>query len=209
MLVINGREPLGLGVDGPQALLEDDGGHMAVLVHLQFLGTPAIVDLDIFFQSLGNLIVGGRHGSPILQADHGDLGSAEALGSLGTVNGHVAAADDHHIALHLLVLVLQSMVQELHSDGSPLGGIIGNAGTAAALAADGDVEGLIALLAQLGDGHILADFHAALDLHTQLPDDLDLGVDDVLLQLEGGDAVGQHTAGLGALFKDRGPLVAR
>ena len=115
VLVINGREPLGLGVDGPQALLEDNGGHMAVFVHLQLLGTPAIVDLNVFLQSLGNLIVGGRHGSPIFQADHGDLGSAEALGSLGTVNGHVAAADDHHIALHLLVLVLQSTVQELQA----------------------------------------------------------------------------------------------
>ena len=37
----------------------------------------------------------------------------------------------------------------------------------------------IPLLAQLRNGHVFADLHAAADLHAQLAQDLDLGVEDV------------------------------
>ena len=67
---------------------------------------------------------------------------------------------------------------------------------AAALAADGQVERGEALLAQLVERDVAPDLDAAADLDAHLAQHVDLGCDDVLLQLVGGDAVGHHAAGL-------------
>ena len=99
-------------------------------------------------------------------------------------------------------------MQEVYGDVGALGRFARHAGQTAALAADGDVERQIPLLAQLRNGHVLTDLDAAADLHAQLAQDLDLGVDDGLFQLERRDAVGHHAAGTGGLFKDRGLVAA-
>ena len=70
----------------------------------------------------------------------------------------------------------------------------------------GDVERLEALLPELLDGHILANLHAAANLHPQFPEDLDFSVNHIFFQLVGGDAVGHHAAGPGILFKHRGQI---
>ena len=56
------------------------------------------------------------------------------------------------------------------------------------------IEALVALLAQLVDGEILADLDAALEVDAHLLEHLDLGVDNVLLEAEARDAEGQHAA---------------
>ena len=104
----------------------------------------------------------------------------------------------------MLLLVAQRVVKEIHGNGGSLRVLTGDAGQSSALAADGDVEGQIALLPQLLDGHIPAHLDAAADIHAQLPQHLNFPIDHVLFQLEGGDAIGQHAAGALILFKHRG-----
>ncbi len=79
-----------------------------------------------------------------------------------------------------------------------------DAGFSGALAADGDVERLIALISQFLDGDVLTDFDTGADLDTQLTDDVDLSSDDVLLELVGRDAVDHHTAGFVMFLEDGG-----
>ena len=208
-LVVNRREALGFRVDGAQTLLEHHGGDMAGFVGLELLWAPAVADVDVLGEGLLHLVLGGGHGFAGFQADHGHLLCAETGGGAGAVHGHVAAADDHDLAVHMLIFILQRIVQEVHRDARAERMVARHAGIAAALAADGDIEGQIALLAQLGDGHILADLHAAAEFHAELAQHVDLRGDHVLFQLEGGDAVGHHAAGLLVLFKHRGLVALR
>ena len=97
--------------------------------------------------------------------------------------------------------------QQVYGSLNACGILAGHARLAAALAANGNVERLVALLAQLGQRHIPAHVHAAVDVHAQLPQYVNLGVNDVFLELEGGDTVPQHTAGT-LVFLKHGGLVA-
>ena len=78
---------------------------------------------------------------------------------------------------------------------SALESAAGTCRTGASKRADGNIEATAALLAQLGDGNNLADFHAALEFHAHLPEDFDLGVHDLLSQTEARDAEHEHAAG--------------
>ncbi len=79
-----------------------------------------------------------------------------------------------------------------------------DAGFSGALAADGDVEGFVALISQFLDGDVLTDFDAAADLDTEFLDDVDLSSNDVLLEFVGRNAVDHHTAGLVMFLEDGG-----
>ena len=104
-------------------------------------------------------------------------------------------------------MVLRNLMEEVHGGQNALGVLAGDIGFPAALAADGEIKGLVALAPQVIQGHILADLHAAANLHAHLPQHIDFRLDDRPVQLVAGDAVGQHAAGLLVLFKDGG-LVA-
>ena len=67
---------------------------------------------------------------------------------------------------------------------------------------NGEEESLVALLAKLGDGDVSADVNSGLELHAQVPDDLNFGFDDVARQAIGRNAHGQHAAKHGKLFED-------
>ena len=205
VLVVHGGEPLGLRVDGPQAFFQYDAGDLAVFVDLDLLGAPGGVDLDPGLLGLADFEAAGGHGLPVLQTEHPDGAGAQPMGVSGAVDGHVAAADHDHVAGEGLPF-LEGAAQIADGDVRSHGVVAGHPGPPAALAADGDVERLVALLLQLGDGHILADLHAAPDLRAELPDHVDLSVDDVLFQLVAGDAVGHHAAGAGILFKHSGTV---
>lgn len=55
-------------------------------------------------------------------------------------------------------------------------------------------KGLKTLLAQLVERHVATDLHAIAELGAHQANDLDLGLDNILLQLKAGNAVGEHTA---------------
>ena len=87
------------------------------------------------------------------------------------------------------------------------GVLAGHTGPAPALAADGDIERPVALSAQLGQRDVFADLDTAADVNAQLPQNVDLGINDVFLELKRRDAVAQHAAGT-LVFLKYGGLVA-
>ena len=119
---------------------------------------------------------------------------AQTAGVAGNVDGHVAAAHHNGAAEQGIDLAAVNLAKEVDGHGHVLGILARNAGKAAALAANGNVEGLKALRAQLVERHVATDFHAIAELGTHQANNLDLGLDNILLQLKAGNAVGEHAA---------------
>lgn len=77
---------------------------------------------------------------------------------------------------------------------APGSSVAGAADLCALGRADCEVECLEALLTQLIKGDVLADLNAGLELYAQILENLDLGIDNVLFEAEGGYAHGEHAA---------------
>lgn len=120
------------------------------------------------------------------------------------VDSDIAAADDNYAAVECVLAVLEAVAQILNSDMCAGCVVVLDSGTSAALAADGNIERLVALLLELRYRDILADLNAALDFGAELFDDIDLCGDDILFKLIAGDAIGEHTAGDRVLFETVG-----
>ena len=118
----------------------------------------------------------------------------QAAGVARDVDSHVAAAHHDGAAGQRVDLAVVDLAKEVNSYGHILGILARNTGKAAALAANSHIEGLKALLAQLVERHIATDLHAIAELGTHQANDLDLGLDNVLLQLKAGNAIGEHAA---------------
>ena len=73
----------------------------------------------------------------------------------------------------------------------------------AGLETDGHIETLIALLAQLRDGHVFSDLHAAAELDTEFTQDVDFCLHHVFFEAKTWNAVHQHAAGTRFPFKHR------
>ena len=123
------------------------------------------------------------------------------------VDSDVAAADDCHAAVKLILAVLEAVAQILDRYMRAGRVVVLDSGTFAALAADGDIERLVALLLELRYSDILAYLNAALDFGAELLNNIDFGGDNILFELAARYTVGEHTAGNRVLFKDGG-LVA-
>ena len=111
------------------------------------------------------------------------------------VHGDVARADDRTALPDLRLLAEVHFTQEVHTAEYALQVFAGDTERRGLLRADGQVEALEALVAELLDGLILADLHAALKVDAHLLDDVDFGIQNILLQTEVGDAECQHTSG--------------
>ena len=182
---------------------------MAGLVGENLLGAPAVLHRDAVFESLGNLGVGGGHLVALLERDHRHGGGTAALGISRAVNCHVAAANNHNVAIKGGVALGHGVLKVVHGNVRALGGVARDARAPAALAANCHEEGLKALLAQLIERHVTANLDAAADLDAQALDDLDLGKQHVLLELVGRDAVHHHAAGLLVLLKHDGRVAEK
>ena len=117
---------------------------------------------------------------------------AQTAGVTGDVDGHVAAAHHDGAAGQRVDLAAVDLAQKVDGHGHVLGVLARNTGKAATLAANSHVEGFKALRAQLVERHVATDLHAIAELGTHQANDLDLGLNDVLLQLKAGNAVGEH-----------------
>lgn len=131
----------------------------------------------------------------------------QTAGVAGNVDGHVAAAHHDGAAGQRIDLATVDLAQKVDGHGHVLGVLARNAGKAAALAANGNVEGLKALRAQLVERHVAADFHAIAKLGTHQANDLDLRLDNILLQLKAGNAIGEH-ATRALVFLEHDGLIA-
>ena len=206
VLVVLGRKTA-LVVKDTRAALEGDTAHTTGLVQVNLLGAPAAADVSAVLNGLATFFLAGGHLDLALQAEHLNVPRAQTAGVAGNVDGHVAAAHHNGAAGQGIDLAAVNLAKEVDGHGHVHGILDRNTGKAAALAADGHVKGLKALRAQLVERHITTDLHAIAELGTHQANDLDLGLNDVLLQLKAGNAVGEHAARALVFLEDDG-LVA-
>ena len=69
------------------------------------------------------------------------------------------------------------------------------------MATDGEIEGTVTLFLQFFDGDVLADFDAAFDFDAKFLHDFDFRIDDGAFELVRRNAITEHAARLGVLFK--------
>ena len=193
VLVVLGRKPA-LIVKDTRAALEGDTAHMTGLVQVNLLGTPAAADVGTVLNGLATLLLTGGHLSLALQAEHLNVLGTQTASVARDVDSHVAAAHHDGAAGQRVDLAAVDLAQEVDGHGHVLGILARNTGEATTLAADGNIKGLKALLAQLVERHIATDLHAIAELGAHQANDLDLCLDNVLLQLKAGNTVGEHAA---------------
>ena len=193
VLVVLGRKTA-LVVKDTRAALEGDTAHATDLVQVNLLGAPAAADVRAVLDGLATLFLAGGHLRLALQAEHLNVLGTQTAGVAGHVDGHVAAAHHDGAAGQRVDLAAVDLAQKVDGHGHVLGILARNTGKAAALAANSHIKGLKALLAQLVERHIATDLHTIAELGAHQANDLDLGLNDVLLQLKAGDAVSEHAA---------------
>ena len=159
-----------------------------------FLRTPAVLDCNILIQCLCDFLLCRRHAIPVLQTVHCHITAAEPVCGSCTVNCYISAADYYNPSAHLLCIVFRPTVQEAYCNIDALRIIARNLRDLSALASDCYVKCLVAFLPQFIQYDILTDFYAAFDLHTQLPEHIDLCFDYVLFQLIGWNTISHHTS---------------
>ena len=201
--VIELRVESAFGVLDRQALAERDARRFAFGVLEDLRLTPARVDADAFFLAFSAVVRSHGHLVVAFEAVQVDALGAGSQSRSGHVRRDVAAADDDGLSGEAYRLVLVDLPGEFDAGAHAFGVFPRNAHFAAALQAGRDIEGLEALVAQLLQGHVPADFHAAADLDAHLLDDADLAFDNFLLQAEVGDAVHHHAAGALFAIEDR------
>ena len=193
VLVVLGRKTA-LVVKDTRAALEGDTAHTTGLVQVNLLGAPAAADVSAVLNGLATFFLAGGHLGLALQAEHLNVLGTQTAGVARDIDSHVAAAHHNGAAGQRVDLATVDLAQKVDGHGHILGILTRNTGKAAALAANGNVEGLKALRAQLVERHIATDLNAIAELGTHQANDLDLGLDNILLQLKAGNAVGEHAA---------------
>ena len=222
--------PVGLLADGRDDRIHFDGelaagnGHgtpaSAVVrrsqLHFQTFhgGYPAVVrdhsdrvgqghDLDAFVFALDDLLIVGGHLVAAAAVDDEWLPASGAKRGAHGVHGHVAAADHRHPVADVNSFPQVDFFKKFQARIDPLAVFALDSQHLALLGADAHEERLVPLFPQLPDGEVLADLHAALELHAQVSDDLDFGLDDVPGKTVGRNAHREHAAQHGKLFENR------
>ena len=206
VLVVLGRKTALVIVDA-RAALKGDAAHTASLVQMDLPGAPTAADVRAVLNDLATLFLASGHLGLALQAEHLNVLGTQATGVASHVDGHVAAAHHNGAAGQRVDLAAVDLAKEVDGHGHILGILARNAGKAATLAANSHVEGLKALCAQLIERHVATDFHAIAELGTHQANNLDLGLDNILLQLKAGNAISEHAA-RAPVFLEHDGLVA-
>ncbi|MPM70047.1 hypothetical protein SDC9_116998 [bioreactor metagenome] len=170
-------------------LFELDRTYIAVF-HQNAFGTPAVMQGDTFRGSFLNFFRQSWHFRGGFQTIKIDRVSIFADGRARHINGNVAAPNDNDLAAEMCVFTQIDSTQKIHPADHTFGGFPINIEFPARLRTDGQIKAHISLFSQGLERHILAYFHAGFKLHPKLAQDLDLGVDHVFLQAEGGNAKG-------------------
>ena len=191
VLVVLGRKTA-LVVKDTRAALEGDTAYTTGLVQVNLLGAPAAADVGAVLNGLATFLLAGGHLGLALQAEHLNVLGTQTAGVARDIDSHVAAAHHNGAAGQRVDLATVDLAQKVDGHGHVHGILARNTGKAAALAANSNVEGLKALLAQLVERHVATDLHAIAELGTHQANDLDLGLDNILLQLKAGNAIGEH-----------------
>ena len=145
-----GRQPRASGSPSAHELKVDAAG-AAVRVELDAVGHARAVEEDALGEPLVDLLVRGGHGGVVLDAVDDDLLGAQAQGGAAGVEGDVAAADDDDLLAHLDRLADGGLVQQAGRVEHVRRVGAGDRQRAAALQADGQVDGPVAVVQQAVD----------------------------------------------------------
>ncbi len=142
--------------------------------------------------------------SHFLQSLGAREGFGRAQGGTRHVVGDVAAADDHDAPPERQRLALVEGAQEIHAVDRRLRVSAPGSGSLRPLGRPMPRKiGLVAFLAQAGDGEVAAQVHVALQIDAQREDGLNLVPHQLARQAEDRHADRQHAAGLGVGLEDR------
>ena len=201
-LALHGLTPAG-GVlhSGELHALELQPGHCLLAQDLS--RGHQVLELDALGLRLRDLLSRGGHLVGRAAVDYIHVLSAQPYGGTGDIHGGVGAAYDGDVLANFDLLARVHGLEELYA--APDAGLIftGAAERRALPCAGGEVKRLVSLLAQLRYSDVLADVHAAAELHAHLAQDVNLRLDNVLLKTEGREDAGQHAADLVALLEHR------
>ena len=155
---------------------------------------------------LGDLVLDRRHllaGAPVEQRH---VRAEPARGARGVDRG-VAAADDDDLVADVDLLADPDALQEVDAGEAVRGILALDAEVDALLGADRQVHGL-EVAAQVVHRNVAADLHPEAQLHAEVEDRLDLGVEHLVRQPVARDAVAQHAAALGGALEHRHGVAA-
>ena len=156
---------------------------------------------------LFDLLIQGRHLLTAFQAVHFYRVSSLPCGCAGHIHSYVAAAHYHYISGEGTAASQVYFAQEFHT-GYHTGSVLPfHVQPASALGADCYVKCLVALFSQFIQRHIFSHFHAGLKFHTHLFQHINLCIQHIFFQAEGGDSKCQHTAQLFLFFKNSHPVI--
>ena len=182
--------------DGPAVLIKGEGAHVHE-IHAgdMILAGDALeglggVDEDALLLALDDLLLIGGHHFPGLQTGQMNLFGAQTHGGAGAVEGHAAAAQDHHPLAHAGLLTQAGLAQEVDVQ-QHAGQLAAGDGQAHALVGADGHEHRVVLLEQL---HRVLHPAVGLHHHALVLDDLGLFRHNVPGQAVAGDAVGHHAA---------------
>ena len=146
-------------------------------------------------------MLNGRHFVPGPPIEDRHL-CAHPQGGHGRIDGRVPAADHHHLLADLYLLAGIGFVEKFRTVHD-IGGIFsGNIHVPPGVGADRKIDGLVVFL-EIFKGNILPDLGAVLDLHTQVCNFLDLGIENIIGEPVDGDPETKHAAALAEHLKDR------
>ena len=149
----------------------------------------------IFLSGGGHLIFGTA-------IDNSGIRS-ETDGRTASVHCNIAGSDDDRLLAECGSVSEIYCSHEIDSGEYVLQVFARNTEFLALLGADSDCEALIALISELLDRYVFSYFNAASEFDAKLLQYVYLGIEDILLQSEAGDACHQHTAGNRVLIEDR------
>ncbi len=170
------------------------------------LGCPRIVDDNAVGNACVLLVGNGGHLFVLLKAVHVDAAACQTACRTGNIDRCVAAADYDDVAGQLFGLAAVDGAQEVQSAENALELFAGDVQLCGLLQTYCNIECLEAFVTQLLDGDIFADLYAAAELNAHLTQNVYLGLNDILADTEGRNAVYEHAAGDGFLIEHDGAV---
>ena len=159
------------------------------------------MDVDAVFPAVCLIFFSHRHLIVRLEAVEVYLLCAVSLCCTCNVSSDASAADDYDISAEFDVIAAVDVLKELNTGDYSLCIIARDTEPAAVLESDAEVERLESLLTEFRNGHVCTDFHSAFKLYAECSQNVDLGVNYILLEPERRDAVYEHSARSLFLFK--------
>ena len=199
IILVVDRSEFTFAVEYGCALLEFHSSDLSVFCENPFRTPTAVYHHSILFCFL-YFKQGSWHNVSCLKGDHGHFTASTSSADSCCIDGYVSSAY-HYCFIGEMEVSCVGSLQEGNSCFSAFCPVAFNSWISSALAAYGDVEGLVSLLSKGGDGNILSYFHTRPDVDAHLSHDVDLSFDHVLFQLVGRNAVGKHSTRLFVLLE--------